>query len=360
MIKSKHSGWTWDLRRTPFGGGGGIIDSVSNAVDTVFSPVTSAIVDAGNFIDKSVTQPVGHAFAQADKFMTNLTPYGWALPAAIVAAYFTGGGSLAAEGAAEAGAAGVAEAGATTVATEAATTAATEAATTAGSEAFANAVASGMSEAEATAAANAAADASLASSAGVEPGVGLNALGNSSVGLNAGAPAVGAASPSGIAATQSAIGLGSAPTGLATSSVGMGGTVGAGSLAGIAGSEAAAGLGSLGTGLTAEQLAAYEAANPNMSTSDIIKNANRVKSVINSLNSSGKSSNSQALASALQATQTPMEQFGGLYNMNQHPYLSNQQTTSLSPDSYNVSGQNIASPTAPTNQLLANLLYPKA
>ena len=352
MIKSKHSGWTWDLRRTPFGGGGGVIDSVSNAVDTVFSPVTSAIVDAGNFIDKSVTQPVGHAFAQADKFMTNLTPYGWALPAAIVAAYFTGGGSLAAEGAAEAGAAGVAEAGATT--------AATEAATTAGSEAFANAVASGMSEAEATAAANAAADASLASSAGVEPGVGLNALGNSSVGLNAGAPAVGAASPSGIAATQSAIGLGSAPTGLATSSVGMGGTVGAGSLAGIAGSEAAAGLGSLGTGLTAEQLAAYEAANPNMSTSDIIKNANRVKSVINSLNSSGKSSNSQALASALQATQTPMEQFGGLYNMNQHPYLSNQQTASLSPNSYNVSGQNIASPTAPTNQLLANLLYREA
>ena len=352
MIKSKHSGWTWDLRRTPFGGGGGVIDSISNAVDTVFSPVTSAIVDAGNFIDKSVTQPVGHAFAQADKFMTNLTPYGWALPAAIVAAYFTGGGSLAAEGAAEAGAAGVAEAGATT--------AATEAATTAGSEAFANAVASGMSEAEATAAANAAADASLASSAGVEPGVGLNALGNSSVGLNAGAPAVGAASPSGIAATQSAIGLGSAPTGLATSSVGMGGTVGAGSLAGIAGSEAAAGLGSLGTGLTAEQLAAYEAANPNMSTSDIIKNANRVKSVINSLNSSGQSSNSQALAFALQATQTPMEQFGGLYNMNQHPYLSNQQTASLSPNSYNVSGQNIASPTAPTNQLLANLLYPKA
>jgi len=24
MFKSKHSGWTWDLKRTPFGGGGGI------------------------------------------------------------------------------------------------------------------------------------------------------------------------------------------------------------------------------------------------------------------------------------------------------------------------------------------------
>ena len=27
FIKSKHSGWTWELRRTPFGGGGGNIIS---------------------------------------------------------------------------------------------------------------------------------------------------------------------------------------------------------------------------------------------------------------------------------------------------------------------------------------------
>ena len=77
--------------------------------------------------------------------------------------------------------------------------------------------------------------------------------------LNAGAG--GAFNLSGAAATQSALGLGSAPTGLLTSSVGLGGTAGAGSLAGIAGSAAAAGLGNLGTGLTAEQLARYTGSN---------------------------------------------------------------------------------------------------
>lgn len=77
--------------------------------------------------------------------------------------------------------------------------------------------------------------------------------------LNAGAG--GAFNLSGAAATQSALGLGSAPAGLLTSSVGLGGTAGAGSLAGIAGSAAAAGLGNLGTGLTAEQLAQYTGSN---------------------------------------------------------------------------------------------------
>jgi hypothetical protein len=86
--------------------------------------------------------------------MTNLTPYGWALPAAIVAAYFTGGGSLAAEGAAEAGSAAALEAGAT------------EAATAAGETAFSEAIASGASEAAATEAANAAAAEAAASYTG--------------------------------------------------------------------------------------------------------------------------------------------------------------------------------------------------
>ena len=87
-------------------------------------------------------------------------------------------------------------------------------------------------------------------------------VGSTGYGLNAGAPTVGAYSPSGAAATQSSLGLGYAPTGLETSSIGMGGTTGAGSLAGITSSETAAGLGgaSLGTGLTAQQLAQYEGA----------------------------------------------------------------------------------------------------
>jgi hypothetical protein len=95
---------------------------------------------------------------------------------------------------------------------------------------------------------------------------------------------------------------------------------------------------------------------------DAYSNVNRAKSIANIL-TGGKtgqqSVNPQAYAAALQATQTPMEEFGGLYRMNNTPFLQ-QQTASISPDSYNVSGQNIASPIAPTNQLLANLLYPKA
>jgi len=335
MIKSKHSGWSYDLQRTPFKGGG-IIESIGNAVGDAFGSVGNAIGDVGVFIDKSVTQPVGKGFAQADKFMTNLTPYGWALPAAIVAAYFTAGGSLAAEGAAEGAAlaaeagTAAAEAGAAAAAEAGATTAATEAATTAGSEAFANGIAAGMSEAEATAAANAAADASLASSAGVESGAGLEALSTSS---------------SAVGPTYGELGVTGVEGGMAGPTYGELGYTGLNQGEAIASADAASQL---------AQLKDYAS-----TAKDVYSNVNRAKSIFDTLSNSGQSSTPQAYAAALQATQTPMEQFGGLYRMNNTPFLQ-QQTASISPDSYNVSGQNIASPTAPTNQLLANLLYPKA
>jgi len=164
MFKSKHSGWTWELKRTPFGGGGGFISDIGNTLASI--DPGPALSDVGNAIDQNITQPIGSGLASADKFMTNLTPYGWALPAALVAAYFTGGGSLAAEGAAEAGAATAGEAAATSAATEA------------GSAAYSSAITSGATEAEATAAANAAADSALASSTGAQAGTGLEALGS--------------------------------------------------------------------------------------------------------------------------------------------------------------------------------------
>jgi hypothetical protein len=56
FIKSKHSGWTWDLKRTPFGGGGGDpISAVSDAVSQGFSdvglggsmqPIVTPVLDA--------------------------------------------------------------------------------------------------------------------------------------------------------------------------------------------------------------------------------------------------------------------------------------------------------------------------
>jgi hypothetical protein len=60
MFKSKHSGWTWDLKRTPFGGGGGdIFQSVGN---------TLASIDPG--------PAIGQGLASVDKGV-NQIPGGW-------------------------------------------------------------------------------------------------------------------------------------------------------------------------------------------------------------------------------------------------------------------------------------------
>ena len=50
FIKSKHSGWTWDLKRTPFSGGGGSFDpisAVSDAVSSVSDSVSQGFSDIG-------------------------------------------------------------------------------------------------------------------------------------------------------------------------------------------------------------------------------------------------------------------------------------------------------------------------
>ena len=166
------------------------------------------------------------------------------------------------------------------------------------------------------------------------PAVEVPAEAGGTAALNASAPAVGAASPSGIAATQSAAGLGGAGTGiiegLAPTSVGMGGTTGAGSLAGIAGSEAAAGLGALGTGLTAEQLAAYEAANPGMSTSDIVNAANKARQLASALNPSGGTPTSQQLSQFKTATQPALTAATPLARANQSAFMgTTQEPTSI-------------------------------
>ena len=62
MFKSKHSGWTWDLKRTPFGGGGG------GFISSITDPISSALgTDGGNGgllgglaqLDKGVNQIPG-------------------------------------------------------------------------------------------------------------------------------------------------------------------------------------------------------------------------------------------------------------------------------------------------------------
>lgn len=69
MFKSKHSGWTWDLKRTPFGGGGGI----GNAF---------GLGDALASIDPGPA--IGSGLASVDKAV-NQIPGGWITVGALTA-----------------------------------------------------------------------------------------------------------------------------------------------------------------------------------------------------------------------------------------------------------------------------------
>ena len=66
MFKSKHSGWTWELRRTPFGGGGGSwnpADPFRGAGDALAS------IDPG--------PAIGKGLAELDKTIGREIPGGW-------------------------------------------------------------------------------------------------------------------------------------------------------------------------------------------------------------------------------------------------------------------------------------------
>ena len=72
MFKSKHSGWTWDLKRTPFGGGNPL-DSVSNALGTDGSG--GGALGALASIDPGPA--IGSGLASIDKAVNNNIPGGW-------------------------------------------------------------------------------------------------------------------------------------------------------------------------------------------------------------------------------------------------------------------------------------------
>ena len=113
MFKSKHSGWTWELRRTPFGGGGSWVNQVANDISSVVGTdgsgggiigntqniinsassgnpldVTSAILGT----DGSGLGALG-ALAQVDNSVHTLIPGGWATVAAIAATIASAGGA---------------------------------------------------------------------------------------------------------------------------------------------------------------------------------------------------------------------------------------------------------------------------
>lgn len=79
MFKSKHSGWTWELKRTPFGGGGG------GFVSAITDPISSALgTDGGG-------GGLLGGLASVDQAVNNAIPGGWVTVAGLAA----GGAALA-------------------------------------------------------------------------------------------------------------------------------------------------------------------------------------------------------------------------------------------------------------------------
>lgn len=82
FLRSKHSGWTHELKRTPFGGGGGFISDIGQGISDAVSSV-------------------GDALADVDQFVNNEIPGGWitvggaALGAAAAGGAFAGAGASA-------------------------------------------------------------------------------------------------------------------------------------------------------------------------------------------------------------------------------------------------------------------------
>ncbi|CAB5079596.1 hypothetical protein UFOVP146_28 [uncultured Caudovirales phage] len=86
FIKSKHSGWTWELKRTPFGGGGGdIVSSVGDAIG-------GAVSSVGDFVGQAV-QDVGTGLASVDKGVGSV-PGGWGTVGALATGGALGLGAL--------------------------------------------------------------------------------------------------------------------------------------------------------------------------------------------------------------------------------------------------------------------------
>jgi hypothetical protein len=260
MLKSKHSGWTWDLKRTPYGGG--------NPVSFVTDPISSALgTDGGGggvlgaLADIDPGPAIGQGLAELDKGV-NQIPGGW---------YTVGG--LAAGGtglyfAPEIMAAVGAEAG-TAITTEA------------GQAAFFDALASGATGAEA-----------------VSAGLGVESL------------ASGAASyltPELMGPTYGELGITGVEGGLAGPTYGELGYTGLNQAEAIAAADAASGM----------------SAKDVLTNANRLKNISKLLTGSEQTPIYGKNvptaSQWQQQAAQNFAQATP-EQFGGLYQMNKNPF----------------------------------------
>jgi hypothetical protein len=278
MFKSKHSGWTYDLKRTPFGGGGSWspADPFKGAGDALAS------IDPG--------PAIGNGLAEVDKFVGREVPGGWVLPAALAVAYATGyidPSLFATEAAATAGA----EAGAGAIATEA------------GQTAFFDALATGASSTEAV-------NAGLAADAALTGGIGA--------GTNAALQGP----------TYGELGVTGVEGGMAGPTYGELGYTGLNNAEAIAAADAAA-----QSGMSAKDV---------LSNANRLKNIAKLLTGSESsqiFQGNVPNANQWATQAAQNFAQATPEQFGGLYRMNQNPFsFGTQGQTVASPGMYDVSG----------------------
>jgi hypothetical protein len=87
LFKSKHSGWTWDLKRTPFGGGGGgFISAITDPISSALGTDGGGGGILGGLASIDPGPAIGQGLAEVDKTVNRELPGGWALPAIITAA----------------------------------------------------------------------------------------------------------------------------------------------------------------------------------------------------------------------------------------------------------------------------------
>jgi hypothetical protein len=270
MLKSKHSGWTWEMKRTPYGGAGKFLSSVdpSQSIGNAF-----ASVDPG--------PAVGQGLAETDKFVGNVIPGGWGTIGTAVATYF--GGPL---GAAFAqGVEGVAK-----------------------GEDWDKTLAD-MGKAAALA------------YAGGQLAEGLNFSGGEQIATDSGKEAFFQSLSEG-ASGADAVNAGLAADLAASSSSAINPATG------VPWEETGSGLAGNGAQLTPEEFA-KQAGISEVTAKDVLKNANRARQLANLINPSGGNPNAQQISQFQQANQPVQEQFGGLYRMNQNPFAQSQQATSV-------------------------------
>ena len=91
MFKSKHSGWTWDLRRTPFGSGGGIISDITDPISSALGTDGSGGGVLGALASVDPGPAIGSGLASVDSAVNSAIPGGWATigGAALLAAGIT-------------------------------------------------------------------------------------------------------------------------------------------------------------------------------------------------------------------------------------------------------------------------------